>query len=102
MLFGSASGFPSEPSSALQRRWCAIADANSSCSFAPVAAGVYAVACFHDENNNGKLDRGLFGIPKEGTVVSNHAHGFMGPPSFDSAKFAFAGVAGELTLRMGY
>jgi len=31
------------------------------------SAGTYAVACFHDENKNGKCDTGLFGIPTEGT-----------------------------------
>jgi uncharacterized protein (DUF2141 family) len=65
-------------------------------------AGTYAVACLHDENKNGKLDTGLFGIPKEGTVASNHAKGFMGPPSFDKAKFSFSGTASTMDLRMGY
>src|SRR6202041_1024433 len=51
------------------------------------------------ENKNGKLDTGMFGIPTEGTVVSNHAKGFMGPPSFEKAKFSFAGVASEMDLR---
>jgi uncharacterized protein (DUF2141 family) len=102
MLFGSAKGFPTDPSAALQRRWCAIDKSASTCAFEPIAAGTYAVACFHDENKNGKLDTGLFGIPTEGTVVSNHAKGFMGPPSFDAAKFSFAGSATEMRLRMGY
>jgi uncharacterized protein (DUF2141 family) len=37
-----------------------------------------------------------------GTVVSNHAKGFMGPPTFDKAKFSFSGSATALDLRMGY
>jgi uncharacterized protein (DUF2141 family) len=102
MIYDSAKGFPTDSSAALQRRWCPIDKAVSTCAFDPIPAGVYAVACFHDENKNGKLDLGLFGIPKEGTVVSNHAKGFMGPPSFDKAKFSFAGVATEMPLRMGY
>jgi uncharacterized protein (DUF2141 family) len=102
MIYSSAKGFPSDPSLALQRRWCAIDKAESVCAFDPLPAGTYAVTCFHDENKNGKLDTGTFGIPTEGTVVSNHAKGFMGPPSFDSAKFSFAGDATELSLRMGY
>jgi len=101
-IYNSAKGFPTDSSAALQRRWCPIANAASACAFDPIPAGTYAVACFHDENNNGKLDTGLFGIPKEGTVVSNHAKGFMGPPSFDKAKFSFSGAASELQLRMGY
>jgi uncharacterized protein (DUF2141 family) len=102
MIYNSAKGFPSDASFALQRRWCAIDKAESICAFDPIPSGTYAVACFHDENKNGKLDTGTFGIPTEGTVVSNHAKGFMGPPSFDSAKFLFAGAASELLLRMGY
>jgi uncharacterized protein (DUF2141 family) len=101
-IYGSAKGFPTDSSAALQRVWCPIANAAAACSFAALPAGTYAVACFHDENNNGKLDRGMFGIPTEGTVASNHAKGFMGPPSFDDAKFSFAGAPSELPLRMGY
>jgi uncharacterized protein (DUF2141 family) len=29
--------------------------------FDNLPAGVYAVAVYHDENSNGKLDRGMFG-----------------------------------------
>jgi uncharacterized protein (DUF2141 family) len=102
MIYDSPKGFPTDPSAALQRRWCPIDRTTSLCAFDPLPAGVYAVACFHDENANGKLDTGLFGIPTEGTVVSNHAKGVLGPPSFDAAKFSFAGVDVELALRMGY
>jgi uncharacterized protein (DUF2141 family) len=101
-IYSSAKGFPTDSSAASQRRWCPVAGAASTCALDPIPAGTYAVACFHDENKNGKLDTGLFGIPTEGTVVSNHAKGFMGPPSFDKAKFSFSGTASELQLRMGY
>jgi uncharacterized protein (DUF2141 family) len=101
-VYASAKGFPTDSSAALQRLWCPIANAAATCTFAPIPAGTYAVACFHDENKNGKLDTGMFGIPTEGTVASNQAKGFLGPPSFDKAKFRFTGVASELQLRMGY
>jgi uncharacterized protein (DUF2141 family) len=101
-LYNSAKGFPTDSSAALQRLWCTITSKSSTCAFDPVPAGTYAVACFHDENKNGKLDTGLFGIPKEGTVVSNNARGFMGPPSFDKAKFRFSGAASIMDLRMSY
>jgi len=101
-LYNSARGFPTDSSLALQRRWCPIASHASACVFDPVSAGAYAVACIHDENKNGKLDTGMFGIPTEGTVASNHAKGFMGPPSFDKAKFIFSGAATDLRLRMAY
>jgi uncharacterized protein (DUF2141 family) len=102
LLFSSTKGYPKDPNAALQRKWCPIAARESICPFDPIPAGTYAVACFHDENKNGKLDTGLFGIPTEGTVASNNAKGFMGPPSFDDAKFSLSGGATELRLRMNY
>jgi len=102
LLYASAKGFPTDASAAAQVKWCPIANKESSCSFDPVPAGTYAVACFHDENDNGKMDTNLLGIPSEGVVVSNHAKGFMGPPSFKDARFSFPGVATEIRLEMKY
>lgn len=101
-LYTSPDGFPTDPSKAAQMRWCPIKEKTSTCSFDPIPAGTYAVACFHDENGNGKLDKNFLGIPKEGTVVSNHAKGSFGPPPFDKAKFSFSGAASAMDLRMGY
>ncbi|HSY22834.1 MAG TPA: DUF2141 domain-containing protein [Polyangiaceae bacterium] len=101
-LFGSEKGFPKDSDAAVQRVWCPIHASESTCRFDPIPAGTYAVACFHDENANGKCDTGLLGIPTEGTVVSNDARGFMGPPAFKDAKFSFPGRPMELRLRMGY
>jgi uncharacterized protein (DUF2141 family) len=102
LLFNSERGFPRDPNAALQRKWCAISSSECVCPFDPIPAGTYAVACFHDENKNGRLDTGLFGIPVEGTVASNGAKGFMGPPSFNAAKFSFPGAPTELRLKVAY
>jgi uncharacterized protein (DUF2141 family) len=101
-LYASAKGFPEDPSAAMQTKWCPIADKEARCSFDPIPAGTYAVACFHDENNNRKLDTGMFGIPTEGVVSSNDAKGVMGPPSFKDARFSFKGAPTELRLRVRY
>ena len=49
--------------------------------------GEYAVKVFHDENNNGKLDTRMFGIPAERYGFSNNAGGKFGPPEYEDAKF---------------
>ena len=100
LLYDGPRGFPSDPSAARDRTWCAIENQTSTCRFEAVPRGTYAVACFHDENGNGKCDTGLFGIPTEGTVVSNGAKGTFGPPKFEDAKFAFAATPTTLTLKM--
>jgi len=50
-------------------------------------SGKYVVQYFHDENKNGKLDLGLFGIPKESYGNSKNVLGFMGPPKFKDMIF---------------
>ena len=52
-----------------------------------VPAGIYAAQAFHDEDDNGRLDRTLLGLPKEAMGFSNNAPMRMGPPSFDAASF---------------
>ncbi|OUR88109.1 hypothetical protein A9Q92_03480 [Methylophaga sp. 42_8_T64] len=56
-------------------------------SFTNLADNEYAVAVFHDENNNQKLDKNFFGIPKEPYGFSNTQ---LAPPSFDEAKFSLS------------
>ncbi len=65
--------------------------------FESIPAGEYAVKVFHDANSNKKIDIGWTG-PEEKYGFSNNVMGFMGPPDFDDAKFAFDG--GELTVEI--
>lgn len=55
---------------------------------ANVPAGQYAAQAFHDENRNGDIDRGLFGIPKEGVGFSRDARILFSPPKWGDAVFA--------------
>lgn len=54
-------------------------------------AGKYAIAGYHDENGNGKLDTNALGMPEEGYGFSNDARGVFGPPKFSEAVFEFDG-----------
>ena len=59
----------------------------SSITFRNIVEGIYAISVIHDENGNGKLDFNILGIPSEEVAASNNASAFIGPPSFDNAKF---------------
>lgn len=74
----------------------------ATCVFPSVPAGTYSMGAFHDENNNDKLDTGIFGIPVEGICTSNNAKGRFGPPKYKDASFVFTGAAMTQELRMIY
>ena len=59
--------------------------------------GTYAIGIFIDKNYNNKMDRNLFGVPKEQFGFSNNAKGNFGPPSFEDASFT---VLGDMKLEI--
>jgi len=63
-----------------------IENGTSKVTFEKVPTGTYAIICFHDENNNDKMDFEENGMPKESYGTSNNPMNF-GPPQFDSSKF---------------
>lgn len=70
--------------------------------FPHVRPGAYAIALLHDENDNGKADRALGMMPKEGFGFSRDAKVRMGPPAFDDAAFTVGDMAVRQTIRMRY
>lgn len=64
-----------------------ITNEKATVTFDNLPEGEYAISTYHDENNNGKLDKNMMGIPSEDYAASNNAKGFMGPPSYKDAKF---------------
>lgn len=65
-----------------------------------VPPGHYASQVFHDLNSNGKIDRGLFGIPKEPVGFSNDAPIHMAPPKWDAAVFAHGAEPQHIALNL--
>ena len=66
-------------------------------------AGRYAFAFLHDEDDNGRMNSDLIGLPQEGFGFSNDVRaGLGGAPSFESASFAVeAPVTKTSTTRYG-
>ncbi|WP_234030260.1 DUF2141 domain-containing protein [Erythrobacter mangrovi] len=71
-------------------------------TFTGVKPGRYAIALLHDENSNGKADRVLGMMPKEGFGFSRDAKVQMGPPSFADAAIDIGEEDRDLTIRMRY
>ncbi len=70
--------------------------------FKNVPPGRYAIALLHDENDNGKADRALGMMPKEGFGFSRDAPVRMAPPKYADAVFAVDDKDLNLAIRMRY
>jgi uncharacterized protein (DUF2141 family) len=55
--------------------------------FKNIPAGKYALAVFQDCNVDGKLNKNMFGVPKEPYGFSNNKYGKFGPPDFEDVSF---------------
>ena len=101
-LHASEDGFPTRPEKALRQVDVKIEGGRARVVFEGIPPGGYAVAAYHDENGDGKLDTGFLGIPSEGLASSNDAKGFMGPPSFEKARVEVAPGENRIIVRMSY
>ena len=100
-LFAKA-GFPEDEKQALRGERFPAGATNRVVYFKGVPFGEYAVLAYHDENGDDRLDKGMFGIPKEGWGVSRNVRPKRGPPQFDDSKISVTQSVVECTVRIGY
>ena len=98
-LFNSADGFPSTHQKAMQIRQVPAQKGKMVVVFDGVPPGTYAVAVFHDENGDGKLNSNAFGAPKEPWGASNNVRPMFSAPSFKEASFRHQ-QAGRITIQV--
>jgi len=65
-----------------------------------LSEGRYAISVYYDEDSNGELKTGLFGIPTELVGFYNNVKGIFGPPSYKKASFMHS-KATEINIRLG-
>jgi uncharacterized protein (DUF2141 family) len=68
----------------------------------PPGPGVYALAVFHDENDNLRVDRSWVGLPVEGYGFSNNPTGLLGVPSHAEVAFRVGTGSTTLDIRLHY
>lgn len=68
--------------------------------FQGVPRGNYAVSVYHDENGNGKLDKGLFSKPLELYGFSNNARGIFSRPEYEKAALMLDKPDMTVTIRV--
>jgi uncharacterized protein (DUF2141 family) len=71
-------------------------------SFKSLPCGKYAIAVYHDENGNNKLDKTAIDIPKEGYGFSNNPDTSYGPPEYIGAEFELTKEIKEIQINLKY
>ena len=100
-LYNKADGFR-EPGKEYKGVVAKIEAGKATCRFEAVPPGTYAVAVFHAEHNEEKLETGTFGKPKQGYGFSRDAAGTFGPPSFQAAAYAYPGGDSSWPIKIQY
>ena len=78
----------------------AVVPAARSCFW--LAPGTYAVAVYHDQNDNHVMDRTALGFPAEGFGFSNDAAARLGPPALEAVRFVLPPQGRTIRIRMRY
>ena len=78
----------------------ALRDRRAEACFAVAAPGTFAVAIYHDENNNHHFDRNVLGLPAERYGFSNNPTLLLGPPSFGAVGFPIKQGENRIAVRL--
>jgi uncharacterized protein (DUF2141 family) len=101
-LFSSAQGFPDESDRAVASRCIRAESIPLSVTFSNLSPGNYAVAVIHDANNDGKLNTGFLGIPKEGIGFSQNPRLRFSAPSFEDTSLSISELGIQAQVQLKY
>ncbi|MBS1801868.1 MAG: aldehyde dehydrogenase family protein [Acidobacteria bacterium] len=102
LLFNSPRGFPQDKAKAVMHGFSDPVgqDSVKTIDVGDLPPGRYAASVYLDENDNGKLDSGLLGIPKEPVGASNNPRRRMGPPHFEDCTFNMSTSPSSLPIQL--
>ena len=77
-----------------------VKSANSQVVTFQLEPGRYAVAVYHDLNENGILDKNFIGIPKEPYGFSQNFRPRFSPPTFNDCAFSVSVEGGQISVKL--
>lgn len=101
-VFASSEGFPSDRDRSLKKQCTKISGTPLPITFENLKAGSYAVAVFHDQNNDGTLNSNVLGIPSEGFGFSRNPEIRTRAAKFSEAAFLVAGPGTDIQIQLKY
>jgi uncharacterized protein (DUF2141 family) len=87
LIFNSPRGWPNDNAHAFRAVAIPSQRGSVTISLPALPSGSYAVVVLHDENQNRRLDRTWFGLPKEQWGMSNNPPVHFSAPNFKQARF---------------
>jgi uncharacterized protein (DUF2141 family) len=104
LLFTSPEGWPEDSAKSFRGEAVSIPEGKrrAAVEFENIPPGEYGVVALHDENKNMKLDKNMFGWPKEGFGFANNPRVSLGPPDFRQALLHVACPATETEIHIIY
>lgn len=100
LLCPADSGFPDCNDRAVRKAHIVIAKGRAQIRFTDIPPGAYAIAVFHDANDNKRMDK-VMGIPKEGYGFSRNPPFKPRAPRFSETAFQLSDV-GQQTIYIRY
>jgi Uncharacterized protein conserved in bacteria len=76
-LYNDEGAFLDTPQKSISSK---ITNQKANVTFTDIPDGIYAISCYHDEDDNGELNMILGFYPKESYGTSNNAPARFGPP----------------------
>jgi uncharacterized protein (DUF2141 family) len=101
VVFASPLGWPEDRSHAVVHGGFTIQNRQANEEFG-VPPGRYAIVVIHDENENQRLDRNFWGIPKEGFGFANNPRVILSAPSWQAASTEVSCPRTRVEIRLTY
>jgi uncharacterized protein (DUF2141 family) len=104
VLFATPDGWPDHTNKAFRVGPARISEGQRQATavWENLPPGPYGVVAIHDENSNARLDKNLFGIPKEGFGFANNPRVVLGPAAFKDSLVLVKCPLTETTIHIQY
>lgn len=87
LLYNQPVGFPENVQTAIASYSVPIKNRHAEITLEDLPAGEYAISVFHDEDEDGELEKHLLGFPTEKYGFSNNPKITFSAPTFDRCSF---------------
>ncbi len=102
ILFSSPNGWPDDKTKAAKYGSMPANGGTVTFTIPGLPEGSYGISVLHDENEDHKLDRDLFGRPKEGIGFGNNPKIGFSTPGWKQSTVHVAGTSIESTIDLRY